>query len=213
MASWTPINSPKPANNMSSTLKSAKKAQSVAGGSPAAGGGEKLTERELLILSKAWGCMKTQPEIDMPKLAQELGMTNVGSATNAWGRIKKKLFSGAMDSPGGAGGGGGGGRKRRAVSAAAADDDDDDDDNDRDDEPSPTKRAKPASRPRRKPGRKAKTPAATAADENADDSEDDDNAKKEAKTEDGYIKPEKKDDDDEEDGAGDDGEGDMAGTA
>lgn len=64
MASWTPINSPKPkpAKNMTSTPKSAKKAQSLAGGSPAVGG-EKLTDRELLILSKAWGCMKTQPEV------------------------------------------------------------------------------------------------------------------------------------------------------
>ncbi|TLD29147.1 hypothetical protein PspLS_04002 [Pyricularia sp. CBS 133598] len=207
MTSWTPINSHKPANNMSSTPKSAKKAQSVAGGSPAVGGGgEKLTERELLILSKAWACMKTQPEIDMPKLAQELGMTNVGSATNAWGRIKKKLFSGVIDSP--SGGGGGGGRKRKAAAAAA---DDDDDDDDRDDDPTPTKKAKPASRPRRKPGRKPKAPAV--ADENADDSGGQ-NAKKEAKAEEGYIKPENKDDNDEGDGAGDDNdEGDMAGTA
>jgi len=99
---------------------------------------EKLTERELEILSKAWGCMKTTPEVswhsvfsshryhipmtfsllilspplpakheadmhlfqhqvDYAKLAAACGMTNTGSASNAWGKIKKKLF---LDVPG-----------------------------------------------------------------------------------------------------------------
>ncbi|KAK2769525.1 hypothetical protein CKAH01_15144 [Colletotrichum kahawae] len=52
-----------------------------------------LTERELEILKHAWNCMKTPPEIDYPKLAEACGMTNPRSATNAWGVIKKKLFS------------------------------------------------------------------------------------------------------------------------
>ncbi|OLN95238.1 hypothetical protein CCHL11_08129 [Colletotrichum chlorophyti] len=52
-----------------------------------------LTDRELEILTKAWNCMKSPPEIDFPKLAAALGMTNPRSATNAWGNIKKKLFA------------------------------------------------------------------------------------------------------------------------
>lgn len=52
-----------------------------------------LTEREVEILKHAWTCMKTTPEIDFPKLAEACGMTNTGSASNAWAKIKKKLFS------------------------------------------------------------------------------------------------------------------------
>ncbi|KAH8903718.1 hypothetical protein BR93DRAFT_971327 [Coniochaeta sp. PMI_546] len=60
-----------------------------------------LTQRDLEILSKAWGAMKTQPEIDYEKLAEACGMTNPRSASNAWSMIKKKLFanSPATDGP------------------------------------------------------------------------------------------------------------------
>ncbi|KAJ9156848.1 hypothetical protein NKR19_g4125 [Coniochaeta hoffmannii] len=51
-----------------------------------------LTQRDLEILSHAWGAMKTQPEIDYQKLADACGMTNPRSASNAWSMIKKKLF-------------------------------------------------------------------------------------------------------------------------
>ncbi|KAM0277593.1 hypothetical protein ACHAQH_005712 [Verticillium albo-atrum] len=53
-----------------------------------------LSDREQEILSKAWNCMKTQPEIDYARLAAATGMTNPRSASNAWGAIKKKLFVG-----------------------------------------------------------------------------------------------------------------------
>lgn len=56
-----------------------------------------LTQRDLEILSKAWGAMKTQPEIDYEKLAEACGMTNPRSASNAWSMIKKKLFANTPD--------------------------------------------------------------------------------------------------------------------
>ncbi|EEY19714.1 predicted protein [Verticillium alfalfae VaMs.102] len=53
-----------------------------------------LSDREQEILSKAWSCMKVQPEIDYVRLAAATGMTNPRSAANAWGALKKKLFVG-----------------------------------------------------------------------------------------------------------------------
>ncbi|KAM0330963.1 hypothetical protein ACHAQA_003920 [Verticillium albo-atrum] len=53
-----------------------------------------LTDREQEILSKAWNCMKVQPEIDYNRLAAATGMTNPRSASNAWSALKKKLFNG-----------------------------------------------------------------------------------------------------------------------
>ncbi|KAL8371058.1 hypothetical protein RB595_001080 [Gaeumannomyces hyphopodioides] len=106
----------------------------------------KLTEREIEILSKAWACMRNQPEIDMNKLAEALGMTNVGSATNAWGRIKKKLFSGipaaattVITTT----------RKRKSPAKAAADDGGDDDDLANEDTPSKKPRKAAPGRPRK----------------------------------------------------------------
>ncbi|KAH6695401.1 hypothetical protein F5X68DRAFT_272767 [Plectosphaerella plurivora] len=69
-----------------------------------------LTDREQEILSKAWNCMKTQPEIDYVKLAAETGMTNPRSASNAWSALKKKLFTGVPPTP----------RTKKATAAAAA---------------------------------------------------------------------------------------------
>ncbi|CRK22607.1 hypothetical protein HYQ45_007074 [Verticillium longisporum] len=83
-----------------------------------------LSDREQEILSKAWSCMKVQPEVSQPhaslivarprlaicfglsvltlpiyqidyvRLAAATGMTNPRSAANAWGALKKKLFVG-----------------------------------------------------------------------------------------------------------------------
>ncbi|KAF3357109.1 hypothetical protein HYQ45_011260 [Verticillium longisporum] len=53
-----------------------------------------LSDREQEILSKAWSCMKVQPEIDYIRLAAATGMTNHRSAANAWSALKKKLFVG-----------------------------------------------------------------------------------------------------------------------
>ncbi|KAH9822945.1 RNA polymerase I specific transcription initiation factor [Teratosphaeria destructans] len=72
-----------------------------------------FTDRETLIMAKAWLCMSEQPKIDYDKLAQECGMTNPRSASNAWAAIKKKLL--AM-----AGGSGENGAEAAATAAAAA---------------------------------------------------------------------------------------------
>ncbi|KAL8304425.1 hypothetical protein RB597_004390 [Gaeumannomyces tritici] len=161
----------------------------------------KLTEREIEILSKAWTCMRNQPEIDMNKLADALGMTNVGSATNAWGRIKKKLFSGI---PAAAGGGSGSvtataTRKRKSpAKATAADDGRDDEDEAAAAGETPTKKRK-AGRPRKNlPHAKVKSDAG--ASEEADAAaaaaarpgrEDDDQVKDEPKPEEDEEDPKK----------------------
>ncbi|KAL8361246.1 hypothetical protein RB601_007220 [Gaeumannomyces tritici] len=161
----------------------------------------KLTEREIEILSKAWTCMRNQPEIDMNKLADALGMTNVGSATNAWGRIKKKLFSGI---PAAAGGGSGSvtataTRKRKSpAKATAADDGRDDEDEAAAAGETPAKKRK-AGRPRKNlPHAKVKSDAG--ASEEADAAaaaaarpgrEDDDQVKDEPKPEEDEEDPKK----------------------
>ncbi|KAJ0160004.1 hypothetical protein CTA2_8771, partial [Colletotrichum tanaceti] len=61
--------------------------------SPEASAKPALTDREFEILKFAWNCMKTAPELDYQKLAAACGMTNPRSASNAWGAIKKKIFT------------------------------------------------------------------------------------------------------------------------
>lgn len=133
---------------------------------------DKLTEREIEILSKAWTCMRNQPEIDMNKLADALGMTNVGSATNAWGRIKKKIFG---NLPAGAPGGTSTGRKRKTPAKVV-------DDGSGDDEETPSK--KPRGRRFGRPKAASKVKAQDGGDE-ADG---------------GEVKDEPKPEDDEDDG-------------
>ncbi|KAK5700625.1 hypothetical protein LTR97_005142 [Elasticomyces elasticus] len=52
-----------------------------------------FTTRELEIMAKAWNCFTTEPQVDYKKLSEECGMTNVRSASNAWGLIKKKIMA------------------------------------------------------------------------------------------------------------------------
>lgn len=51
----------------------------------------KLTARDQELLPLAWLCLQGEVKIDFQKLAREGGFTNVGSASNAWARIAKKL--------------------------------------------------------------------------------------------------------------------------
>ncbi|KXT11905.1 hypothetical protein AC579_10492 [Pseudocercospora musae] len=52
-----------------------------------------FTDREQKVMALAWQCFAEQPKIDFEKLARLSGYTNVRSASNAWGAIKKKLAS------------------------------------------------------------------------------------------------------------------------
>lgn len=50
-----------------------------------------FTENEKRLLVFAWLCFDQDPKVDMHKLARLAGMTNTGSAGNAWGKIRRKL--------------------------------------------------------------------------------------------------------------------------
>ena len=50
-----------------------------------------LTARDQELLPLAWLCLQGEVKIDFKRLAEEGGFTNVGSASNAWARIAKKL--------------------------------------------------------------------------------------------------------------------------
>ncbi|KAF1827152.1 uncharacterized protein K489DRAFT_366340 [Dissoconium aciculare CBS 342.82] len=56
-----------------------------------------FTEREQKIMAMAWQCFEEQPKVDFTKLAGLVGMTNEGSARNAWAAIRKKLAQQAAD--------------------------------------------------------------------------------------------------------------------
>ncbi|CAA9964602.1 hypothetical protein PTMSG1_07961 [Pyrenophora teres f. maculata] len=57
------------------------------------GGAPQFTERELQMLGWAMQSLKSgPPEIDYDKLATYAGMTNPGSARNAWAKIRVKLI-------------------------------------------------------------------------------------------------------------------------
>ncbi|OIW26219.1 Clavaminate synthase-like protein [Coniochaeta ligniaria NRRL 30616] len=129
-----------------------------------------LTQRDLEILSKAWGAMKTQPEIDYEKLAEACGMTNPRSASNAWSMIKKKLFANTPSADGAAKADTPA-RKRKAPTKktpakdAAVKDEDADDDLEA--AATPTKKA----RARAKPKPKAKTAAVVKDEDDASSEE------------------------------------------
>ncbi|KXL50085.1 hypothetical protein M433DRAFT_7460 [Acidomyces richmondensis BFW] len=57
-----------------------------------------FSPRELEIMSKAWTCITEEPKVDYDKLADACGMTNPRSASNAWGKIKKKIIARAGNS-------------------------------------------------------------------------------------------------------------------
>ncbi|KAK4626819.1 hypothetical protein CLAFUW4_04055 [Fulvia fulva] len=50
-----------------------------------------FTESEKRLLIFAWLCFDTDPKPDLHKLAGLAGMTNTGSASNAWRKIRRKL--------------------------------------------------------------------------------------------------------------------------
>lgn len=50
-----------------------------------------FSSRELDIMALAWHCFDVEPKVNYQHLAQLTGMTNTGSAYNAWTKIKKKL--------------------------------------------------------------------------------------------------------------------------
>ncbi|KAJ0118811.1 hypothetical protein J7T55_013066 [Diaporthe amygdali] len=144
----------------------------AAPGTPkAAGGGySSLTTREQEILAKAMTCLKTAPEIDFPKLALELGMTNPRSAVNAWSTIKKKMdwTLKAPDTPAGGKTTGAGKRKKAVSNDEEADDDDE--------AGGPVKKARVAAKPRKKAPatpKKGKAAAAKSPVVAKDDSEED----------------------------------------
>ncbi|KAK1066471.1 hypothetical protein LTR74_007193 [Friedmanniomyces endolithicus] len=49
--------------------------------------------REMEIMAKAWLCIEGDIKVDYVKLATMCGMTNKGSASNAWSTIKKKIIA------------------------------------------------------------------------------------------------------------------------
>lgn len=50
-----------------------------------------FTAREQRMMALAWRCFDGEPKVDFNKLARLNGMTNTGSAYNAWTKIRKKL--------------------------------------------------------------------------------------------------------------------------
>lgn len=50
-----------------------------------------FTAREQRMMALAWKCFDGEPKVDFNKLARLNGMTNTGSAYNAWTKIRKKL--------------------------------------------------------------------------------------------------------------------------
>lgn len=50
-----------------------------------------FTVREQRMMALAWRCFDGNPKVDYDKLARLNGMTNKGSAKNAWTKIRKKL--------------------------------------------------------------------------------------------------------------------------
>ncbi|KAK4504377.1 hypothetical protein PRZ48_005293 [Zasmidium cellare] len=50
-----------------------------------------FTPREQRMMALAWRCFDGEPKVDFDKLARLNGMTNKGSAYNAWTKIRKKL--------------------------------------------------------------------------------------------------------------------------
>ncbi|KAI0376768.1 hypothetical protein F5Y04DRAFT_285570 [Hypomontagnella monticulosa] len=53
-----------------------------------------ITEKEAQVLATAWQCFRTQPEIDLPKLAKLTGYTNPRSVQNVLSAVKKKISAG-----------------------------------------------------------------------------------------------------------------------
>ncbi|KAK9416519.1 hypothetical protein SUNI508_09625 [Seiridium unicorne] len=127
-----------------------------------------LTARETEVLAAAWQCMKTEPEIDMAKLATLTGYTNPRSVGNTMAVIKKKLVALAGQSTSGGaaasaaatpasgkgkGKAGAAGKKTPASRKRKSASEESDIDEDNVDSPTPAKKARA---PR---GTKAKTPA------------------------------------------------------
>lgn len=50
-----------------------------------------FSDREMQIMAMAWQCFTEQPKVNYDKLAKLCNFSNVKSASNAWGAIKKKL--------------------------------------------------------------------------------------------------------------------------
>ncbi|KAK4955661.1 hypothetical protein LTR10_006600 [Elasticomyces elasticus] len=55
---------------------------------------EMFNTRQMEIMAKAWLCVEGgDPKANYAKLATMCGMTNKGSASNAWSAIKKKIIA------------------------------------------------------------------------------------------------------------------------
>ncbi|TKA76759.1 hypothetical protein B0A55_03638 [Friedmanniomyces simplex] len=54
---------------------------------------EEFKPREMEIMAKAWLCIEGDVKVDYVKLATMCGMTNKGSASNAWNALKKKIIA------------------------------------------------------------------------------------------------------------------------
>ncbi|KAK5132093.1 hypothetical protein LTR08_000343 [Meristemomyces frigidus] len=50
-----------------------------------------FSDRERTLMAFAWQCFEGDPKVDYKKLASLAGFTNVASASNAWSKIKKKI--------------------------------------------------------------------------------------------------------------------------
>ncbi|KAF1983985.1 hypothetical protein K402DRAFT_396178 [Aulographum hederae CBS 113979] len=51
-----------------------------------------LNDREVQFVAAVFRSLKSAPEIDYPKVAELMGMSNPRSASNSWAAIKKKMF-------------------------------------------------------------------------------------------------------------------------
>ncbi|CAK4031297.1 Hypothetical predicted protein [Lecanosticta acicola] len=70
-----------------------------------------FTAREREIMAVAWHCFEGEPKMNYQKLAELMEMTNVGSAYNAWNRIRHKLIGKDIGSQSS-------GKKRKAAGAS-----------------------------------------------------------------------------------------------
>lgn len=50
-----------------------------------------FSSREQQLMAVAWQCFDGEPKVNYQRLAELTGMTNTGSAYNAWTKIRKKL--------------------------------------------------------------------------------------------------------------------------
>ncbi|RYP68836.1 hypothetical protein DL771_006454 [Monosporascus sp. 5C6A] len=128
-------------------------------------GNKGLSARESELVAKAWQCLKTEPQIDFSKFAEQCGYKNEATARVCWNGVRKKLSEAAGAAPSGPAG-----PKRKAAgskpvpqpapkpaaavaAAVAASDDTADDENEVGPPPSKKPRARAAATARKSQGK------------------------------------------------------------